>query len=1257
MSEFVVTGSADSDSDGLPDDFELSNNLNPSDPSDAREDPDRDGLNNLDEFRQGTNLRNPDTDGDGLRDGEEIVRGTNPLLADTDGDLIPDGLEIQLGTNPLDPRSGSLAQALSRLEVTPIAPTLVVNTLSPEASAQLRVTGVLLDNSRVDLTSTVRGTRYSSSNLTICNFGATPGQVFAGQAGSCVVTVTNSSFTAEVPVRVENFNPTVRSQLILGGAVALDLFQSYVVAVGGSTLRMVNVSNRSNPAVAGTVTAPGANFLDVRVSGSLAYAAGGAGGLYIFNIANPGTPQLVRTIDTPGSAEDIAVVPNQRLYLADGANGLLIYDLSGDPTNPQLRSTTSVGSPVHGVAVDAQRNLAVLALQANGLRVVDVSNPNAPVLRGALAGGDVRDVEIRGNAALLADLSFRSFTSVDISNPSAPVLSRSLPAQFGGLLFDIGLAGDFAFGADVFFVNDTPVIDITDPLNPVARFIFRFPGDATGTGVKADAAFVYLLSDGNLSIGQYRAITDNNGIPPTVSIVNPMPGSTVIARTTVPVTIQAVDDVAVAAVQLLVNGQVVGTATGAPYTIGLPVPAGVTSIAFQARAVDLGGNVGVSPEAGYNVIVGPLTTVTGSGVDRQNNPVVNARVNVINEFFSQSGADGRYAISNVPAALQRVRAYGEVAVNNVVLRGRSGWANTVPNGATDVGQMIYFPDADWDGLPDDWEEQFACVNRSSPDDEADPDGDGLSNFEEYGLQTNPCIPNLAPGRTHLVSQIYSLRNGPAPVALPQGRNEIVSAVVSLRNGEAPTFSIPAGRNEAVSNLISLRNGSDPGVLLPNGRNEAVSQFYSLRNTGGPAVLPPGLNEAVSFLISVRNGPDAPGILPAGRNETVSFLYSLANGAPLNPLNAPVPSMSAEVTGPGALNDAVASSDDTEAPAHLRLALSHRELPADGTLTVRATLEGAARRAALVRFQIDGVATEERTQPPYEFALAAPHGVPLFAVTAIALDEQGRTLAVAEERVRTQPSEAADLDLRLVDRDGKPLRSQAVAVWANGLLAEYFDFQRPLVAIPNLDGEKPAATRYVASLDRRNPESIFGQDPWGLGMFPDYATRFSGWLQVPQAGAYRFVLRSQEGARLRIGDQEVLAVPGGASRSRSAEGVVTLPEGMLRLTLEHYETVASPELILEWAPPGQVLSPLPRQALWTPVARQAQFHTDNTGRLRLPGIPSHLGALSLWPAASGWLGTVDPLTAARGQRVELKTNPNPAFDELRREPKDFDKENR
>ena len=68
------------------------------------EDPDHDGLSNLQEQSLGTDPLVADTDGDELSDGYEVnISHTNPLLSDTDGDSLDDATELRLGTDPNNP--------------------------------------------------------------------------------------------------------------------------------------------------------------------------------------------------------------------------------------------------------------------------------------------------------------------------------------------------------------------------------------------------------------------------------------------------------------------------------------------------------------------------------------------------------------------------------------------------------------------------------------------------------------------------------------------------------------------------------------------------------------------------------------------------------------------------------------------------------------------------------------------------------------------------------------------------------------------------------------------------------------------------------------------------------------------------------------------------------------------------------------------------------------------------------------------------
>ncbi|HEX9757718.1 MAG TPA: Ig-like domain-containing protein, partial [Nitrospiria bacterium] len=420
----VSTGTAgDSDGDGIPDDYEISNGLNPNDPLDADLDPDGDGLTNLQEFQTGTDPNVADTDGDGISDGAEVAGTngfvTNPLLADTDGDGIQDLLEIQTGTDPTDPNSFNLAQALSSISVSPFSFTLTVNTiLAQEVSKQLSVTGNLIDGTTIDLTSTAKGTTYNSSDLLICNFGATDGEVFAGQDGLCTVTVSNSGFSDTASVTVETFSPVPLSFVDLPGIpYNLDVQGNYVyVADGVGGLQVVDVSDRLFPQIVSSVNTPATN---IQVVGEKAYLSGGSGiGLYVVDISDPLNPQLLGSVDTPGLAWDVAVSGN-RAVIADEGAGIHLVDIT-DPAAPVLVSTLDTPGSARGV--DVVGDLAIVADRTAGIHIVDIGNIQSPQIVGSVdTPGDAFEVMADGNIVYVADYT-GSLQIVDISDPANPVI-------------------------------------------------------------------------------------------------------------------------------------------------------------------------------------------------------------------------------------------------------------------------------------------------------------------------------------------------------------------------------------------------------------------------------------------------------------------------------------------------------------------------------------------------------------------------------------------------------------------------------------------------------------------------------------------------------------------------------------------------------------------------------------------------------------------------------------------------------------------
>ena len=116
---------ADSNHNSIPDKWEKKFHLHGK--GLAKADPDKDGLNNLAEFKSKTNPRKADSNGNGVPDasedpdhdnvdnGNEAREGTNPTKADSNGNGVKDGQEDrdkdhlnnagedQAGTDPLNP--------------------------------------------------------------------------------------------------------------------------------------------------------------------------------------------------------------------------------------------------------------------------------------------------------------------------------------------------------------------------------------------------------------------------------------------------------------------------------------------------------------------------------------------------------------------------------------------------------------------------------------------------------------------------------------------------------------------------------------------------------------------------------------------------------------------------------------------------------------------------------------------------------------------------------------------------------------------------------------------------------------------------------------------------------------------------------------------------------------------------------------------------------------------------------------------------
>ncbi|WEF33904.1 carboxypeptidase regulatory-like domain-containing protein [Pseudoduganella chitinolytica] len=696
----VALAGADSDGDGIPDDEELRLGMNPNNAADALLDLDRDGLAAVDEYRAGTDPRNADSDGDGLKDGAEVQCGggfcTSPVLADTDGDGVRDGTEIRTGSDPTSAASVNFGAALQSIRVTPATFTLIVNALTGSASVQLTVTGTMIDGVEIDLTSTARQTTYASSNIASCNFGAPDGRVHASSAGSCDITVANNGHSAAVRGTVQDFVPGALSYLPIPGfanGVAVSGEFAFIAA-GSAGLQVVALgADRRTPSILASLNLD-ASANDITLAGNLAFLAT-SGGLKVVDVTTPTAPRLLGTFAGTPNAMGVKV-RGTTAYVVAGAT---LYIVSvANPGAMIQAGAIALGGTGWNVDVDLSRNLAAVAMGGAGLQLVDISNLSAPLLRGTASTGDARGVALRGTTAIVADYA-SSMTSVDIADPAAPVVLSSTPQALGGLLTNVTLAGNFALGADVAFVNGVPIVDIGNPATLQPRAILAFADrDDNGMGIATDDSYVYLVADRNslerggssgdsrLYIGQYQPRIDLAGVPPTATITAPANGTQVYEGAPLTIAVDAQDDITVASVRFLVNGLTAFTSTGAPYQYTMTVPRGVSALTLGAVARDLGGNEGSAAAVTVGVVPDPLTQAVGQVVDAAGTPLAGALVTAPGGRTGTTGADGRFVIREVPTVLGNlVLQAAWTPAGGAIRNGASAPTPPVPGGVTDVG--------------------------------------------------------------------------------------------------------------------------------------------------------------------------------------------------------------------------------------------------------------------------------------------------------------------------------------------------------------------------------------------------------------------------------------------------------------------------------------------------------------------------------------------------------------------------------------------
>ncbi|MCC6621404.1 MAG: hypothetical protein IT385_09115 [Deltaproteobacteria bacterium] len=426
---------ADSDGDGLSDGEEIAGWRDgdgkpcsvPTDP--LRADSDEDGVDDQAEATRCDVLTRPmdagsDQDGDGLRSDRERVLGTSDVKADTDGDEIGDAIEVLAGTDPLSPDDKPDADTVASelIAKTGVSPELV---MAPESLTDFGVILVFADADG-DGAADEYETTYAYDPESAADAYDDPDQDGLpmwreAQLGTNPrVADSDGDGVVDGQELQDGTDPNDGSDFSTAGPVtAVTLYPRRLglqqhAFIGAATRQLSLVGARADGSTTDlTATARGTSYAVAPADGGTVDAAGvftGAPGfsgdvtITATNLGLESASTIVLSSFTPGP---IATLP-----------------LGGAPTAVAIRDGTAfVGGAFAG---------------GGGVRLIDISRPEAPVVIGDVAtGGSPSDLAAAGVADLVAAARGSDVVLID-ERSRAVVAAIPLGAEVRGVTWAAG---------------------------------------------------------------------------------------------------------------------------------------------------------------------------------------------------------------------------------------------------------------------------------------------------------------------------------------------------------------------------------------------------------------------------------------------------------------------------------------------------------------------------------------------------------------------------------------------------------------------------------------------------------------------------------------------------------------------------------------------------------------------------------------------------------------------------------------------------
>ena len=309
----------------------------------------------------------------------------------------------------------------------------------------------------------------------------TEGWAFDVAAASSTIYIADSFNALQI---LDASDPTEPAKLgsydMLGnhvGKLAIGAGTVYI-ASRNTGLSILKVTDPANPVRVGSYNPMG--YADaVAVSGSYAYVAAGPYGLRVVEVSDLARPREIGLYDT-GNYAAAVVIEGNYAYILTYSSGKFPYGLHVvDVSNPALPTRTAFLENVSGQDIVVENGIAYIADEW-GIRLVDVSNPNSPVQLSTLdfAQGDhakatiaTWGVAVSNQMAYIAHQD-AGLKVVDVSDPRSPKLAAAHKSDYMDAPPAVAVGGDFLYLVDRSAIHS---LDLSDPVNPSGAGAYDLP--------------------------------------------------------------------------------------------------------------------------------------------------------------------------------------------------------------------------------------------------------------------------------------------------------------------------------------------------------------------------------------------------------------------------------------------------------------------------------------------------------------------------------------------------------------------------------------------------------------------------------------------------------------------------------------------------------------------------------------------------------------------------------------------------------------